>query len=383
MADKSRNKGKGTVTGRKNAARPAAAKKAAGQKRRKRRRIKVAILALEFVMLAILSFGFYVLGKWDQIQHVQLKKEDVVLNTDMDESYVEEISKGYTNIGIFGVDGEGYNCDVIMICSINEDTGEIKLVSVYRDTILRMEDGSYNKANSAISDGNYGTSQMNVLNLNLDLNLDQYVVVDWTAVALAIDCLGGVEANITDAMWTEINGYITDTVLHLKDGLGGYQLTGPGQQHLSGVQAVAYCRLRHQDSDLGRTQRQREVIEQLFQKAKAADIGTLIGMIDLVFPYVTTTMELNDVIDLASKIGNYHMGETKGFPFYQQSIETWRKKGDWPMFALNLENNVSQLHEFLFGTTGYVPSVTVQSISQILEVECGLPTPETTPFASE
>lgn len=386
MSDKSKNSRKNAQKsgGKRNVSSAAkSAKKTAAAKRRKRHRILAAVFAVEFVLLAILSCGFYVISKWDQIQHVRLDREDVVQNTDMDESYVDEISKGYTNIGIFGVDGEGYNCDVIMICSINEDTGEIRLASVYRDTIMQMEDGTYSKVNSAISDGNYGTSEMNVLNLNLDLNLDQYVVVDWTAVALAIDGLGGVDVDVTEAMFREINGYITDTVQHLKGGLGGYQLAGPGFQHLSGVQAVAYCRLRHQDSDLGRTQRQREVLQQLFAKAKEADLSTLIGIIDQVFPYVTTTMELNDVIALAGKIGNYHMGETKGFPFYQQSIESWRTKGDWPMFALNLENNVAQLHEFLFGTENYVPSVTVQRISQTLEGECGIPTPETTPLSGE
>lgn len=373
-------------TGGRNASAPQEKQKKKGtpaSKKSRRRRIKYVILALELVVMLILMAGVYVVSKWDTIGYVNLKKEDVVVNTDMNESYVNEISKGYTNIALLGVDGDGYNCDVIMICSINEDTGEIRLASVYRDTIMQMENGNFKKVNQAINQGDYGTSQINTLNLNLDLNLDEYVVVNWTAVALAINLLGGVDVDVTEAMMREINGYITNTVSKLQGGLGSYQLAGPGFQHLDGVQAVAYCRLRHQDSDLGRTQRQREILGQLLEKAKQADIGTLNNLVNTVFPYITTTMDLNEVLGMAGNIGKYYMGPTTGFPFYSQSIQSWRTPGDWPLFALNLENNVIQLHEFLYGTKNYQPSSSVSRISQILEGECGLPTPETTPFSTE
>ena len=355
------------------------------KKRRARRNRRIAIFVLEIIALGVLLAGFYVVSKWDKIKHVDLDKEDIVVNTDMDSSYVEEISKGYTNIGIFGVDGDGYNCDVVIICSINNDTGEIRMASVFRDTIMQMEDGTFDKINSAINDGQYGTSVMNTLNKNLDLNIDNFVVVNWQAVALGINILGGVDVDVTDAMMREINGYITDTVAHV-GGLGTVQLTHSGMQHLDGVQAVAYCRLRHQDSDIGRTARQREVIGQLFTKAKSASISVLNSVVNNVFPLVTTSLELDDLWSMALSISNYNMGETVGFPFYNHSVETWRKPGDWPMFAMNLQNNVSQLHQFFYESEAYTPSTTVQQISATLQNETdsmGLAVPETTPLATE
>ncbi|MDD6455418.1 MAG: LCP family protein [Lachnospiraceae bacterium] len=355
------------------------------KKRKARRRRRIAIFALEIIALLVLLAGFYVVSKWDKIKHVDLDKEDIVVNTDMDSSYVEEISKGYTNIGIFGVDGEGYNCDVVIICSINNDTGEIRMASVFRDTIMQMEDDSFDKINSAINDGEYGTSVMNTLNKNLDLNIDNFVVVNWQAVALGINILGGVDVNITDAMMGEINGYITDTVAHA-GGLGTVQLTHSGMQHLDGVQAVAYCRLRHQDSDIGRTARQREVIGQLFTKAKSASMSVLNSVVNNVFPLVTTSLELDDLWGMALGIGNYNMGETVGFPFYNHSVATWRKPEDWPMFPMNLQNNVSQLHDFLYESEDYTPSATVQQISAMIQNETnnmGLAVPETTAFSTE
>lgn len=358
------------------------------RKSRKRvRRRRFLIFLAEVLGLVLLLGGFYVVSKWDQIQHVNLTPENIARNTDMDASYVDEISEGYVNIGLFGIDSEN-NSDFIIICSINEATGEIRLSSLYRDMMTLMGDGTYNKINQGINHGSYkgkerGINEMNVINTNLDLSLEHYVMVDWTAVATVINWLGGVDVEITEEMMLEINGYITNTVENLDGIIGSHQLTHAGYQHLDGPQTIAYCRLRHLDSDMGRTSRQRDVLAQLFAKMQTMDISTLMGIADGIFPSITTTMSLNEVLAMAGDFGKYKLGGMQGFPYYQQSIENWREAGDWPMFATSLENNVIQLHEFLYGTQNYVPSATVRQISQKLDELSGLPASETTALSAE
>lgn len=355
------------------------------KKRKKRqRRRRAAILLLELIVLLVVLAGFYLISKWDKIQHVNLNPDDVVINTDINESYVEEMVRGYTNLAFFCVDSF-HNTDVIMLCSINEDTGEIRVSSVYRDMVALLEDGTYDKINQGMNHGEYeGTSEMNALNMNLDLSLEEYVMVDWVAVATLINWMGGVDVYVTEAMMQEINSYITDTVENLDGVIGSHHLIQAGMQHLDGPQAIAYCRLRHQDSDLGRTQRQREVLAQLFAKAKQMDMGRLMQMVDGIFPYITTTMNLTDVFAMVGNIGKYYLGEMRGFPYYQQSVENWPSDPDWwPMFATNLENNVTQLHEFLYGTKDYAPSATVRRISRELDEMSGFPAAQTTAFPEE
>lgn len=363
-----------------------AAKRTAGGKKRRRarRRYRMAVVLGEILFLTVVLAGFYLVSRWDKMNHVELESGDVHVNQDIDEAYASQISSGYKIYGLFGMDGDETNCDVVMLVSLNEGTGEIRMVSIYRDTIMEMPDGSWEKINQGINQGKKGTSEMNILNKNLDLKLDGYVMVDWTSVAVAINLLGGVDLEVTDAMMTEINGYINDTVKNLKGGLGSYQLAGPGYQHLDGVQTVAYCRLRHQDNDFNRARRQREVLEQLFVKAKQLDPVRLAGIIDAVFPGITTTMTLPEALELVSGVSGYQMGESTGFPFYKEFVSTWRIKDDYPVFAMDLENNVTQLHEFLYGTRDYEPSDTVKTISAELRAECeamGLTVPETTPLA--
>ena len=163
--------------------------------------------------------------------------------------------------------------DVIMIANIDRKTGEIKLVSVYRDTYLNINDKNvYNKINAAYAEG--GPQQaIKAINKNLDLNITQYVTFNWKAVATGINILGGVDIEISKAEHYYINAFITETVKGT--GIGSVQIKKPGMHHMDGVQAVAYGRLRLMDSDYARTERQRLVIQKAFEKAVKSDLTTL------------------------------------------------------------------------------------------------------------
>ena len=314
--------------------------------RKKRRRKKRIILAVELVVLAVLLVSVYRFFKKDT---------------------------GYWNIAVFGVDsrdgnlGKGALADVDLICSINKETGEIKLVSVFRDTYLRIDDdGTYFKMNEAYFKG--GPKQaLKTLNTNLDLDIDDYVTFNWKAVADTINILGGIDLEISDSEFKYINSFITETVE--STGVASVHLASAGMNHLDGVQAVAYARLRLMDTDFNRTARQRKVISLAMEKAKNADFAVLNNILVTVFPQVSTNLGVDDIIPMAKNVKKYHIGETSGFPFAHAEMKVNKRDSVIP---LTLESNVIQLHDFLFGEKDFKPSSEVKSISAHIAKETGM-----------
>ena len=324
-----------------------------------RRLIIFAILEV-FVLAGIFSYA-YVLKQYNKIQRPDFevsKVENTVLSS-------EEIQKmkGYWNIAAFGVDsrdssvGRGNNSDVIIIVSINRENGEIRMCSVFRDSYLSLSNGSYSKINAAYAIG--GPEQaVRALNQNLDLNITDYATFNWKAVATGIDILGGVDIDLTDAEFKYINSYITETVK--ATGIGSVQLTHAGQNHLDGVQAVAYARLRYMDDDYTRTARQRKIIELCYQKARQADVQTLSDLAGNMLSMVATSLTWEDGMSLAAQIRNYTIAGTMGFP-EQRKESNMGPKGACVLPA-TLEKNVMELHTFLFGDQEYEVSKQVKEI---------------------
>ena len=280
----------------------------------------------------------------------------------------QEDMEGYWNIALFGLDsrngdlGSGNNSDVEMICSINRATGEIRLVSVYRDTYLKVGSKQYNKINAAYAIG--GPSRaISALSENLDMSFDDYASFNWKAVAEAINILGGIDIDITKDEFKLINGFITETVK--STGIGSYQLTHAGMNHLDGVQAVAYARLRKLDTDFQRTERQRTVLAKAMEKAKKADFSVINNIMVVVLPEISTSIDMNDIIPMAKNLSRYHLGKTTGFPFNHVEKNIGTKDCVVPK---NLEADVAQLHEFLFDKS-YTPSKHVKEISDRIALD--------------
>ena len=288
-------------------------------------------------------------------------------NPNISNDVVSTLKDNWT-VALFGLDTRdtdglsGANSDVIILASINNKTGDINLISVYRDTCLKTGDNRYRKVNEAYAIGG-PKKAVEVLNENLDLQIDDYVAVNWKAVATAINILGGVDIEITKDELKYINGYITETVN--STGIGSYQIHETGLQHLDGIQAVAYSRIRYTaGNDYKRTERQRTVLAAVLEKAKHSDWATLNNIIVTVFPMTSSSIDTNDVIAAAMNISNYKLIKTGGFPF--DVIEKNVDKQDY-VFPDTLETNVSKLHEFLYGTDSYVPSDKVSSISKKID----------------
>lgn len=289
----------------------------------------------------------------------------------------DKMEKGYWTIAVFGLDsrdnstGKGNQSDVIMIVNLNRETGEIKLASVFRDTYLNVSDkNTYNKINAAYAMG--GPEQaVKALNKNLDLNITHYVAFNWKAVATAINILGGVDIDISKSEFYYINAFITETVKGT--GIGSVQLKKAGVNHLDGVQAVAYGRLRLMDSDYARTERQRLVIQKAFEKAKKADFATLNSLIGNMSAMCATNINMNDILPMAKNVTKYHLGETTGFPAArgEQKMKIGKLKLSC-VIPQTLVSNVTSLHKFLYGEEDYKPSSTVQTISNKIAELTGL-----------
>ena len=348
---------------------------------RKRRKLKIVVFILELIVLLAVLAALYVSIKMSKLDSGEkIKEDDRKVNEDIKDQTVEQLEK-YTNIALFGLDNrsngnfEQGNSDVIIICSINDKTKEVKLVSVYRDTYLDMTDSKhgYRKANAAYAYGGY-TQAVNMLNVNLDLDIKDYVSFDFNAVASAIDILGGVEIEITDAEAKYMTGYIEE-VARLS-GKEAHYLSRGGTYLLDGVQATAYARVRQTaGDDYKRTERQRLVIEKMVEKALKTDILTINNLIDEIFPKIKTSFTSAELLLLAKDAFSYHLGENTGFPFERTTANLGY--GLDCVVPVDLAYNVELLHQFLFENEEYELSYTVQQISDQIVKDTGAKREET------
>lgn len=339
--------------------------------RRRKKRFRKLRFFLEVLILLILAIALFVAAKVAKVNRGSIVEEKLTMNESIPSDELNRMN-GYTNIALFGLDSRsgqlesGANSDTIMICSMNDTTGEIKLVSVYRDTYLDDGTGSYRKCTEVYAAG--GAQQaISMLNKNLDLNITDYVTVNFEALVEAVDLFGGVDINLSEGEVQWLNGYLVEG----REVLGKEceDVAGPGLQTLNGMQALAYCRIRYIGLDYERTERQRAVLEQLAMKAKKSDIFTLNKAVDQILPMISTSLSYVELAKLASGAGRFYMGETTGFP--EDKTTAVIAAGDC-VIPINLAANVSKLHSFLYGTQEYQPSTVVQQISDQISMETGI-----------
>lgn len=342
------------------------------KKRRMKKRKKVLLFVLEILVLAVLLVVLYFTNILNKIDFQNMTDNEAGINDDLS-SETAFAMEGYTNIALFGLDNRGSgdydtgNSDAILIASINNENKEVRLVSVYRDTYLSVGDGKYYKCNSAYERG--GAKQaVQMLNSNLDLDIKDYVSVDWGALVETIDDLGGIDIEVTDEEVDKINEYTVEIVM--MTGKETTPLTESGLVHLDGTQATSYARIRKlAGDDYMRTARQRIVLQAMFEKAQKADIGTLNKVCNDVVDDISTTLTLKQMLILAKDVGAYKLVETTGFPFELTTASL--DSGD-TVIPVELENNVSELHQWLFNDEDYSPSQTVQSISANIVKKSGV-----------
>ena len=346
---------------------------------------KIVIFAIEIllilIMLAILFLVMTKSGEGPKV--VDLNTEDLGINeiskTDSTGANAggqngadgtQVIDTGYLNVALFGVDAttpnglfKGSRSDCIMVASVNKNTGDIKLVSVYRDTYLNLGTDTYNKCNHAYAGG--GAEQaIKMLNMNLDLDITNFIAVNYQSLIDLVDGLGGIYVDVNKNELKHINNY--QITINKDLNLGGYTaVKETGYQKLNGLQATAYCRVRYDlpGGDFDRASNQREVIKAIEEQAKKTDPATLTKVFNKVVDEIYTSISSKDLLDLVTNINGYSIVDEGGFP--EESMRTTGNigaKGSC-VIPVDLESNVVWLHKFLFDDADYAVSNTVK--------ECG------------
>ena len=361
-----------------------------------RKKSKKILFILEIVVLLLFIGGLFVYGqisaKLDKIdiQETDLADQDIVTNDQAPQM------TGYTTYALFGLDHRSKNeklntenSDTIIIASINNDTKAVKLVSVYRDTLLNVKDDTYSKANSAYALGG-PTNAVSMLNTNLDLNITDYVAIDFNALVTVVDCLGGLDIPLSYAEIVHMNNYCVETSEETGKSYTPVELPDPKPEdeeaivdtyHLNGVQATSYCRIRYTASlDMGRTERQRRVIQMIVDKAKKAGLSTIFDIMDQVFPMVKTSVSKTEILKMIPAMIGYSIDETTGFP---NDYKFAQVKGS-VIVPTTLESNVLKMHQFLYGDTSYTPTQDVLNRSaQITNIAGGGDVQDTAPAVTD
>lgn len=349
-------------------------------RKKRKKKNKIILFAVEIIVLAALLVGLFVYSRLNAADSTgEIAKGDVNIELD---SETAEVLEGYTNIALFGLDNRDTgkydvgNSDCIMIASINNDTKKVKLVSVYRDTFLNVKEDTYNKINSAYS---YGGAKGAIAALNKNLNLDivNYVAVDFGALVEAIDLLDGIELTLTDQEVQIMNDNYIDEINQVTDH-NSAKLSGGGTYTVDGVQALAYCRIRYTaGDDFKRTERQRYVLMQMINKAKGSSITTVGSMINSMIDEISTSYTSSGLLELASSVMDYELEDNHGWPF-ELCTGNYGSKGSL-VVPTDLETNVKELHEYLFDEKNNV-SGTVSEISDYIRNYTGCTPDMTTRF---
>lgn len=348
--------------------------KQAKEKRKKKKIIlKVILVILITLLVIVLAAGAaawaFINGKLGQ-----LKTETIDINNIGISDEVREELQDYRNIALLGIDsraddyGTGNRSDCIIIASLNQKTGNIKLISVYRDTYVYVMENGTKRLDKITHAYSYGKAENALKSLNeaLDLNIKEYVTVNFDAVVAAVDALGGVTIDIDSSELNYINDYIDAT--SQSSGIKSKHISKTGRQVLDGVQAVSYSRIRYTaGGDYKRTERMRTVIEAMMKKAKTLSIGQLNSFANTILPRISTNITSGDILGLIPSLASMSVDESIGWPYETKGITLDR----WYGIPVTLESNVKKLHQEAFEQTDYEPSETVKEMSNAIIKKTG------------
>lgn len=333
------------------------------KKMAKWKKVLLIILIVLLLLLAVVAgIGtYFVADKLGKIQKEDIDETAIGISDDNNKAL-----SGYRNIALLGIDSRaddyslGNRSDCIIIASINEKTKDIKLISVYRDSYLAVEENGKERLDKITHAYAYGGAQntLKALNTNLDLNISEFVTVNFDAVITAVNAMGGISINIDQSELQYINSYIDGT--SKTSGVSSKHITKTGTQNLDGVQAVAYSRIRYTaGGDYKRTERMRTVIEAMLKKAKSLSIGQLNKLADTMLPKIRTNISSGEILGLIPSLASFNVDDSLGWPYEVKGITLDR----WYGVPVTLEENVKRLHKEAFEQDDYEASEKVKSIS--------------------
>lgn len=343
------------------------------KKKKMNKGLKIFLIIILVLVIIIVGLGVagytFVNGKIGKMQKENIDTTAVGIN----EETKQEL-KGYRNIALLGIDsraddyGLGNRSDCMMIASINQETNEIKLISVYRDTYVYVMENGTKRLDKITHAYSYGGAQNTLKSLNeaMDLNITEFVTVNFDAVIAAVDSLGGVYIDIDETEIKYVNDYIDAT--SESSGVKSSHITHSGRQKLDGVQAVSYTRVRYTaGGDYKRTERMRTVVEAMLSKAKTLNVGQLNSFADTILPKIRTNISSSEIWGLIPKLASFKVTESIGWPYDTKGITLDR----WYGVPVTLQSNVERLHKKAFEQEDYEASDTVKEMSAAIVKKTG------------
>lgn len=321
---------------------------------------RTIIITLSIIVILILG-SIYLYNNIVNYENLNLKDLGININNN-DKNKINK-SK-YVNIAIFGVDSRANTwtglSDAIMVVTLDYESQQIKLSSFMRDSLVYIEGHGYEKQNHAYS---YGNSQLAVktLNTNYDLDIQEYVTINFNGLEKAVDILGGLTIDIKSYEISEINRVIQELNKLNENEVG--LISQSGSQLLNGRQVVAYSRIRKVgNGDEQRTERQREVIEQIINKIQKLNYQEVISLANDFMPYVQTSLSLSDSLNKAKDFEFFKKANVEEFKYPVEYIFANINKSS-VVKPDNLKTNVVELHKFIYNIEEYLVSDKVNELS--------------------
>lgn len=345
---------------------------------RSKQKKKYLIVTGILVMLLMTAGAFFALGYQALSKAVDKTDYEETHNAqwDIDPTVAEQL-EDYRNILVLGVDArsmtqyDGSRSDAILILSIHKKTGAVKMISLMRDTYLEM----YNREGELVLDKithahsvGGGVAASRSLNRSLDLNIQEYAIFNWKAVADVVDAFGGVEVEVKGNELHDLNKYGPETGEAI--GRSYETVRTSGVQILDGVQAASYCRIRKTSGgDSQRAERMKKVLTAIFSEAKGMGLSELKQISSDALPQIRTNMDSNAIIGMLVQLGTFHIDQNIGLPY---EYKGGMFHGGWYAVPRTLETNVVRLHLEAFGQEAYVPSATLAGISNRIIEDTGI-----------
>ena len=331
--------------GSKQKAEGARTKKKKGILRSMKRWQKITLAVFLIIAIVAGSAYGYLNYKLNKVNRIDVKKHELSC-VDVD---------GFANILLVGLDTrhmsdeKGSRTDAIMIASIKEETGEVYLTSIYRDTFIKMAGrNAYDKINHAFAEGGIKET-IKTINQAMDLNIDKFAIFNFQAVSDVVNALGGIDVDVKDYEIDEFNRVIDESSNVLR--IDTKKIKRTGTQTLDGVQALSYGRMRNGvGDDFKRTERMRVVVDKLLGKLKESSVSTINNAIDKGLVQITTNLSNNDMLALGLNATKYKIVGSKGFPY---DVTTGYIDGVSYVFPNTMTSNVIKFHETVFGQKKY------------------------------
>ena len=325
------------------------------KKTKKKKALKITLIILGVIALFFIGVVGYGWSQLSKVKTVEFTKDDEKLG--ISSAAKAKDDDGVVNIAFFGLDRrdpkEPARSDSIMILSVDKNHKKIKMNSIMRDTYVKVKGHGETKINEAYA---YGGSELAVrtLNENFDMNIRDFVAVDFYKLENIIDALGGVQINIKSNEIVHLNNYLAEVgnIEHKKI----TNVTKTGNQTLSGMQAVAYSRIRYTEGgDFERTERQRTVLTALFTKIKSGGATQFPSNVSKLLPFIETSMNSMDITKLGTSafVSGTTSLEQERFPIdgYCNALTI---KGVWYLKA-DMDATKQQLHKYIYEDVKPVP----------------------------